>query len=453
MSDMRKNKMATMPVGKLLFSMSIPAIFSMFIQGLYNIVDTIYISRISEDAVFTLGIVFPMQLFLIAVALGVAMGSGTLVARRLGQENPDEANKIAATGFILTLINAVLCAVIGILFSRQFLSMFTDNLEIINMGYSYLSIIMGVCFSLYIGIFFERIFQSQGNMIVPMFSLLIGAITNIILDPIFIFGWGVIPAMGIKGAAIATVIGQTCAMCFSGSHMLFKKHEVKLTFKNFDFQWKRVKEIYEIGLPVMVMNGIGGFANTALNAVVVVYSKVAVSSLSLFFKLSSFVFMPVFGLNQGALPVLSFTFGAKNKERYEKTAIIYLATTTLIMGFGTLLFWFQPDLLISMFEVGPELRESTKHVLQIIGLSFVFFGIGIVTMTVFQSLGNSFIGMIMSILRRLVFVVPLAYILGLIGGIDAVWYAFLIAELIVMALFAPYCYKMYKKSFMEEENG
>ncbi|MFV0379533.1 MAG: MATE family efflux transporter [Anaerorhabdus sp.] len=452
MKEIKRNKMATMPVGKLLMSMSLPAMFSMLIQSLYNIVDTIYISRVSEEAVFTMTIVFPMQIILISLALGGAIGTSTIIARRLGQNDHEEANKTASTGFLLAIFHTILCCIFGFLIIEPFLKLFTSDAAIIEMGKSYLSIVMTFSFGIYLGIYFERLLQSQGNTIIPMCSLIVGALSNIILDPIFIFGFGFIPAMGIKGAAIATVAGQIMGMLFIAAWSTIGKHEVKIQFKGLHLKWERIKEIYAIGLPVTIMNAIGAFANMAVNAVVVSYSAVAVSSLGLYFKLSSFVFMPVFGLNQGSLPILSFNYGAQDEERYTSVLKKYLISVIVIMGCGTILFWLQTDFLISFFSVSDSLRASTREVLRIISLSFIGFGICIFLITVFQSFGNALVGMVISILRQIVFLVPLVYILGRLFGIDAVWYAYLIAECLVVALFVPRCYKTYKNAFKGVKN-
>ncbi len=441
--------MAEKPIGALLFSMSLPAIFSMLIQALYNIVDTIYISELSEAAVFTMGLVYPMQIILISMALGGAIGAATLVARRLGQKNQEEANKTASTGLILAFFHWILCALIGIFLTKPFLALFTSDPQIIEMGYSYLSIVMTWSIGVYISIYFERIFQAQGNMIVPMIALLIGAITNIVLDPILIFGYFGFPALGIQGAALATITGQMLGGTFITVCMFVGKHEVKLQFRGLHLRWSRIKEIYAIGLPVTIMNAIGAFANMAMNAVVVVYSELAVSSLSLYFKLSSFVFMPIFGLNQGSLPILSFNYGAQDIERYTRTVKIYLATVLIIMGAGTLFFVFGTDILISIFHVSNELRELTRIALRILSLSFVFFGISIVMITVFQSVGKAFVSMMISVLRQMVLLVPLAYLLGGVWGLQGVWLAYPIAEIIVVIIFAPMCYKAYKQAFMK----
>ena len=343
--------MATWPIGKLLFSMGIPAVLSMLIQALYNIVDTIYISQYSQDAMFAIGLVYPMQMVGLSLALGTGVGIGTLVSRRLGEKRKEEAGHVASTGIIIALVHVVLIILLGILATKPFLNMYTDRPEIIALGYDYLSIVMIFNFGQMLSVCFERIMQAQGNMIIPMISLIVGAVTNIVLDPIMIFGQFGFPEMGIAGAAIATVIGQILGMCVVAGAAIFGKHEVKFHFKGFKLDLGIVKDIYAVGLPTAIMNMIGSVTTTLMNGVLVKFSENAVTSLSLYFKLQSFVFMPVFGFNQGALPILSYNFGARNKDRYFKTFRLYMISALVFMTIGTLLFRFVPELMLSFFEI------------------------------------------------------------------------------------------------------
>lgn len=447
MTTIKTNKMATWSIPKLLFSMSIPAMFSMLIQALYNIVDTIYISQISEQALFAIGLVFPMQMIITSLSLGGSIGTSTLVARRLGQQNHEEANKVASTGLILALFHSFLCALMGIFLAKPFLQLFTQDAQVIDMGFQYLSIVMTVSFGVFVGMYFERILQAQGNMILPMISLLIGAITNIILDPIFIFGYFGIPAMGITGAAIATVIGQIFGMIFITICMFVGKHEVKFQFKGLHLRWTRIKEIYQVGLPVAIMQAVGSVTTTCMNFVLVTYSASAVTALSIYFKLNSFVFMPIFGLNQGSLPILSYNFGSQDVDRYRRTVKLYLATAVGIMAVGTALFMFGTDFLLGMFNPSESLLEVARLSLRIISISFVFVGVSIAMNTIFQSLGKGVSSMIMTLLRQLIFLIPFAYIFGKIWGTNGVWAAYPVAELFVVLIYVPICYKTFKKAF------
>ena len=438
--------MATWPIGKLLFSMGIPAVLSMLIQALYNIVDTIYISQYSQDAMFAIGLVYPMQMVGLSLALATGVGIGTLVSRRLGEKRKEEAGHVASTGIIIALVHVVLIILLGIFATKPFLNMYTDRPEIIALGYDYLSIVMIFNFGQMLSVCFERIMQAQGNMIIPMISLIVGAVTNIVLDPIMIFGQFGFPEMGIAGAAIATVIGQILGMCVVAGAAIFGKHEVKFHFKGFKLDLGIVKDIYAVGLPTAIMNMIGSVTTTLMNGVLVKFSENAVTSLSLYFKLQSFVFMPVFGFNQGALPILSYNFGARNKDRYFKTFRLYMISALVFMTIGTLLFRFVPELMLSFFEMDESLKVIASITLQTIALSFIPAAVSIVFSTVFQSFGKGTTSMIQSMLRQLGILIPVAYLLSNIS-LDAVWYAYPIAEIAVVLIFIPLVIKAYKGAF------
>ena len=440
------DKMATWPIGKLLFSMGIPAVLSMLIQALYNIVDTIYISQYSQDAMFAIGLVYPMQMVGLSLALGTGVGIGTLVSRRLGEKRKEEAGHVASTGIIIALVHVVLIVLLGIFGTKPFLNMYTDRPEIIALGYDYLSIVMIFNFGQMLSVCFERIMQAQGNMIIPMISLIVGAVTNIVLDPIMIFGQFGFPEMGIAGAAIATVIGQILGMCVVAGAAIFGKHEVKFHFKGFKLDLGIVKDIYAVGLPTAIMNMIGSVTTTLMNGVLVKFSENAVTSLSLYFKLQSFVFMPVFGFNQGALPILSYNFGARNKDRYFKTFRLYMISALVFMTIGTLLFRFVPELMLSFFEMDESLKVIASITLETIALSFIPAAVSIVFSTVFQSFGKGTTSMIQSMLRQLGILIPVAYLLSNIS-LDAVWYAYPIAEIAVVLIFIPLVIKAYKGAF------
>lgn len=447
MSENRADKMGTMPVGKLLLSMSLPAVFSMVIQALYNIVDSIYVAQLGQDALFAIGLVFPMQMLSLSIGLGVGVGTNALVARRLGQKRQEHADQTATTGLILSVFHSVLILILGFVFADPFLRLFTTNPEIIEMGKSYLLIVMGFGLGQQVQIICERVLQATGNMIQPMFSLLISAITNIILDPIMIFGYFGFPAMGVAGAALATVIGQWVGMFYILYIVIKKDHDVNVSLKGFKLEKVVVGKIYQIGIPTMIMNAIGSVTTTCMNAILVGFSDIAVNALSIYFKVQSFIFMPVFGMNQGAMPILAYNFGAKDKKRYVHTLKLMLAVAFVIMLFGTLIFTFAPSLILAMFKPTPELLSIGSVALRTISYSFVFAAISIVMTTTFQSLGNGVKSMLMSILRQLVFIVPLAYFLGKVGGLEAVWWSYPLAEFAVMLIFVPFVFQTIKKHF------
>lgn len=445
----RSDKMANWPVGKLLFSMGIPAVFSMLIQAMYNIVDSIYISRFSADAMFAIGLVFPLQMVGFSIAMGTAVGVSTLVSRRLGERRNDEANAVASTGVILALLHMLINIFLGIFVSKPFLSIFTQRPEVIELGYQYLFIVLVISFGQFFSLLFERLLQAQGNMIFPMFAQLIGAVTNIILDPIFIFGRFGIPAMGIAGAAIATVGGQILSGIFITVVALKGKHDVKLQFKGLKMEAQRLKDIYTVALPSAIMNMIGSLTTTLMNNVLVRFSEDAVTSLSIYFKLQSFVFMPVFGFNQGALPILSYNYGARNKERYKKTVTIFLSTACGFMLVGTLLFRFVPDVMLSFFEMSDQLKVIAETTLRVIAIHFIPAACSITLITVFQSFGQGFTSMVQSVLRQIGFLIPAAYVLANFG-LDYVWYAYPIAEILVVVIFVPLALRSYHHAFAEE---
>ena len=442
----KQDKMATWPIEKLLFSMGIPAVFSMLIQAFYNIIDSIYISKYSADGMFAVGLANPLQQVALSIALGGAIGTATLVARRLGEGRKEEANAVASTGIVLALIHYIVVALLGIFLSAPFMSLFTKRPEVIDLGYQYLIICMLFNFGQIYSIFFERILQAQGNMLVPTLTQLLGAIINIILDPILIFGRYGFPEMGIAGAAIATIIGQIVSACFIGYMVIRRKHGVHFSLKSIEFTKERLKDIYVVALPTTVMNMISSVTTTLLNNILVKFNEDAVTSLSLYFKLQSFVFMPVFGFNQGALPILSYTYGAQNKERYKKTAFLYLSTASVFMAIGTILFYFFPDLLLCFFEMNDNLKMIAEMTLRIISLSFIPAAVSIVITTVLQSFGRGVISMMESIMRQIIFLVPAAYLLSNIS-LEAVFYAYPIAEVLVVLVFIPLTIKTYRKAF------
>lgn len=447
MSNRKSDKMANWPIGKLLYSMSLPAVFSMLVQAMYNIVDTMYVSQLGEKALFAIGLVFPLQMLVLSVGLGTGAGVGTVVARRLGEKKYDEANKTATYGVIITFIHFVITAICGLLFSRAFLHIFTNDMLAIDMGHTYLIIVMGLCFGQMFSILFERILQSTGNMMVPMLAQLVGAITNILLDPVLIFGYFGLPAMGIAGAAYATVIGQIlgCVVCVIA--LFGFKHEIVIGFKGLDFDTNRIKTIYGMGLPVMIMNAIGSVTTTCLNKVLINFGENAVMALTLYFKVQSFVFMPVFGFNQGSLPILSYNYGAKNKDRYLKTVKLFALTATCFLGLGTLVFHLQTDMLINIFNASDQLLKVAEVAFRIISLSFVLAGCTIVMSSIFQSLGSSVISMFISILRQIGFLIPLAIIFGKLWGLHALWFAYPCAEGLVVMIFMPIALRKIKKAF------
>ncbi|MBS5000248.1 MATE family efflux transporter [Holdemania filiformis] len=450
MSKFNSDKMGTMPVGKLLFSMSVPAIFSMLVQSLYNVVDSIFVAQVSEDALVAVSIAFPLQMLIIALALGVGVGTNALIARRLGEKRREEANIAANTGIVLSLINMALCMLVGLFLAKPFVGLFTQDAAVFTMGSQYLMIVMVFSVGVMIEMTCSRVLQATGNMIVPMISQLIGAITNIILDPIFIFGYFGVPKMGVAGAAVATVIGQILAMIFVLIVLKVGTHEVDIAPWRHHPQMQAAKDIYRVGIPTFVMNAIGSLTTTAMNAILMSFSATAVAVLGIYFKLQSFVFMPIFGLNQGAMPILGYNYGAADEKRFTRTLALSFGVALAIMVIGTVLFWTMPEMLLKLFNGSDQMLQLGSYALRVLALCFLPAACSIIMTTMFQALGKGMMSLVMSLLRQLVFIIPLAWMLGQLGGLGAVWFCYPAAELLVAVIFVPIALKTIKKSFDQE---
>lgn len=447
MSNLSTNKLSSWPIPKLLLSMGLPAFFSMFIQSMYNVVDTIYISNYSKDAMYAIGLVTPMFLIGLSIALGSATGIGTLVSRRLGEGNKNEAINVASNGFTLALIHGLFVMMIGFSFSKAFLSLFTQRTDIITLGSTYLYIVLGLTFFQQIGIYLERVMQNQGQVMVPMIAMLCGTITNIVLDPILIFGYFSLPELGIAGAAIATVTSQIITFLICLIYILNSKTiEIKPDFRRLKLNLKRLKDIYQVGIPTAIINMLGSVTTTCMNSILVSFSEDAVTALSLYFKLESFVFMPVFGFNQGALPIMSYNYGSQNKKRYMQCYKLYLLIAEIILISGTILFKLFPDLPLSLFETDQSLLLTAEMVLKTISTGFIFAGFNIVLTTSFQSFGLGPLSMFQSMSRQLFILLPLAFFLSQFS-LRAVFLAYPIAEIMVALIFAPILFKQINKHF------
>lgn len=428
-----KNKMGTMPMTKLILTMSVPAIFSMTIQAMYNVVDSIFIGQYSQEGLTATSFAFPLQLLLVAVAVGTAVGVNSLVSRKLGEQNFKQADDAATHGLLLCSVSYILFLLIGLFAVKPFMSAYTSNAKIIESGVAYLSIVM--CFSCFsiIQIMIEKTLQATGNMIFPMFFQLLGAVVNIIFDPLLIFGIGFFPELGITGAAIATVFGQFCAMLFALCVMFLRKHEVKISFKKSKINFKTIKNIYAVGLPSIIMQSVGSVMIIGLNSILAA-SEVAVTVLGVYYKLQSFVFMPCFGLNQGVMPIIGYNYGAKNRGRMYSALKRGIIIAALIMAAGTVIMWTMPDKLIAMFGGTQQLMDMGVHAFRIISLCFIPAAAGILFTTLFQAVGKGIRSLIVSFCRQLVLILPIAYFLSKAFGLSYVWFAFPIAEIFSLIL-------------------
>lgn len=423
-----QNKMGTAPVFPLILSMSLPAMFSMLVQALYNVVDSYFVAKISENALTAVSLAFPIQNLLIAVGVGTAVGINSLISRRLGENRRADADSAATHGIVLGVFNWVLFAIFGLFCSRLFFAAFTGTQEVIEMGQQYMSIVCIFSFGIFVEVNIEKTLQATGNMIWPMVFQLIGAVTNIILDPIFIFGMFGMPKMGVAGAAIATVAGQILAMVVSIVVIFIKEHEVTIRFRGFHMDWSTVKNIYSVGFPAIIMQSIGSVMVMGMNAILIAFTETAVAFFGVYFKLQSFVFMPVFGLTQGIMPIIGFNYGARKKSRLMSTIRIGSIIALVIMGCGMLLFWAVPGQLLMIFNASQNMLEIGVPALRTIGLCFMPAAMGILFSTVFQAVGRGVSSLIISVLRQLVVLLPAAFLLSQIG-LRPIWYAFPIAEI------------------------
>lgn len=461
-------KMGNMPVGKLLFVMSGPAILSMLVQSLYNVVDSIFVAKVSGSATAALSLAFPMQMLIMAFAFGIGVGSNSAISRKLGEGKPEEASKTAQTGIILSLIVAAFFAIFGYFISKLFVSAYinTGDYEnsalVMKYGVEYLSIVVCASFGMYIEIFASRVLQATGNMTIPMCSQLIGAITNIILDPILIFGYLGFPRMEVMGAAIATVIGQIAAMTFSLIMLKKQTQDIHVfPHKGFRLQKQYVTEILKVGIPVTILNSVSSVTVAALNAILNVFGDVAISVLGIYFKLQSFVFMPVFGLCQGALPIMGYNFGANRKDRFNKVFRLSIIVACVIMVLGLLIFQLLPEQLLSLFKPDEatdgsdyyaRLVETGTVAFRIISISFIPAAFCIVMINMFQSLGKGVVSMLMSLFRQIIILLPAAKILTDIYGLNATWWSYPVGEIVTILVFLPYSIICINKMFSSITN-
>ena len=440
----QENKMGYMPIGKLLFSMALPMILSMLVQALYNVVDSIFVAQVNENALTAVSLAFPIQNLMIAFASGTGVGINALLSRSLGEKNYDRADKAANTGILLNVITAVAFCLFGIFASRLYFSIQTSDAELIEYGHQYLSIVCTCSFGVFLQVTFERLLQSTGKTIYTMFTQGLGAIINIILDPIMIFGLFGFPKMGVAGAALATVTGQIIAM-FIGLYFNVKKNnELHIGGKRLRLDGSTVKAIYQVGIPSIIMMSIGSIMTFGMNKILLMFSSTAAAVFGVYFKLQSFFFMPVFGLNNGMVPIIAFNYGAKNKKRIMKTVKTSMITATCMMIVGLITFQLIPDVLLQMFNASDEMLEIGCAALRTISWSYIFAGFAIVCGSVFQALGNGVYSLIVSACRQILVILPVSYFLATTFGLTIVWWAFPIAEVVSTTLSALLFRKIYQ---------
>lgn len=442
----KENKMGVMPIGRLVVSMSVPMMLSMLVQALYNIVDSMWVSRVCEDALTAVSLAFPAQNLMIGVATGTGVGVNALLSRSLGAKDYEKANTVAANSVFLAIISGIVFFFLGIFATPLFFkTQVAVDTAIYTYGVDYLTICCALSFGVFGQIMVERLMQSTGRTVLSMITQLIGAAINMIFDPLFILGIGPFPRLEAKGAAIATVIGQIVAFIVAIilNHRFNKEVSVKL--KGFRPNGKIIGEIYKIGVPSIIMVAIGSVMTYAVNKILLSFTKTAAAVFGVYFKLQSFVFMPVFGMNNGIIPIIAFNYGAGNRKRMTKTVRFSMVLACSIMAVGTALMWLIPDTMLKIFDASDSMLSIGVPALRTISLSFVFAGFSIAMGSVFQAIGKSYFSMIVSFTRQLVVLVPVAYFLSKTGALENVWWAFPISEVFSLAVTVISYSYVYKK--------
>lgn len=435
MEGQKQNRMGTARMGSLLLSMALPAMISMIINALYNIVDSVFVAQYSKDALSAVSLVFPLQTLVVAIGVGTGVGVNSLISRRLGEKRQVHANIAAEHGLALSVIGGLVFLIVGFVLSGPFLSIFNATESVYTQAVQYAHIAVGLSLFVMISMMCEKLQQATGNMIIPMVSLLAGAITNIILDPLMIFGIGPFPRMGVRGAAIATIIGQIIGMIIGLWGVFCYQKVLQVDMRKFKWNGGTVLDIYRVGLPGIVMQSVVSVMTSGLNAILIGFSQTAVNVLGIYFKLQTFVFMPVFGLNQGALPIMGYNYGARNKKRLFSAYRLSICTAFCIMILGLIIFQTIPDKMLMLFAdqkdmaATQELLATGVPALKTISLSFVGAAFGIINSTLFQATARGMSSLIVSVCRQLVIILPVAWLLGQWHGLDAIWYAFPIAEI------------------------
>lgn len=441
----KENKMGTMPVNRLLISMSLPMMLSMLVQALYNVVDSIFVSRIDENALTAVSMAFPIQSLMIAIGAGTGVGVNALLSRSLGEKDYEKADKTAVNGVFLSVLIYLLFLIVGLLVTTPFYLSQTTDAQIIDYGKQYLTIICCCSFGMYTQFIFERLLQSTGKTVYTMITQGTGAIINIILDPIFIFGYFGMPRMGVAGAAAATVAGQVIAGIIGIIINEKKNTDIKLRLKGFRPDGKIIGQIYLVGIPSIIMQAIGSVMTYCMNRILITFSSTAVAVFGVYFKLQSFIFMPIFGLNNGMVPIIAYNFGAGKKERLVKTLKYSIMYAMGMMAVGFFIFQLFPEPLFALFDASEPMLAIGIPALRTISFSFLFAGFCIICGSLFQALGNGVYSMIVSIARQLFVLLPAAYLLSLAGKVSYVWWAFPISEVMSLAVTIFFLVRINKK--------
>nr|WP_317323740.1 MATE family efflux transporter [uncultured Flavonifractor sp.] len=446
MSEIQENKMGVMPIKRLVLTMSLPMMISMLVQALYNVVDSYFVAKVSENALAAVGMAFPYQNLMIAVSVGTGVGVNALLSRSLGAKEYETANRAAENGVFLAVLSALVFSVVGVVFAQPFFLAQSSDADIISQGVAYLRICSGLSAGLFLEIMFERLLQSTGRTFYTMITQGVGAIINIVMDPVLIFGIGPFPEMGVAGAAAATVLGQIVAAVLALIFNITRNHEIKPSLKGFRPRANIIGRIYSVGIPTIVLNSISSVMTFGMNLILgAISTSTAVAVFNIYFKLQSFVFMPIFGLNNGMVPIVSYNFGARKRKRLTDTVrfCAILAISIMLIGLVVIQLFAAP--ILGLFEASDEMLRIGVPALRIISLCFVFAGFNIICSSTFQALGNGLLSMFMSIGRQLVVLLPAAYLLSLTGNVTAVWWAFPIAEIASLALCLVFLRLIYRR--------
>ena len=430
----RENKMGVMPEGRLLAGMAVPMMISMLVQALYNVVDSVFVAQISQDALNAVSLAFPLQNLMIAIGGGTALGMNALLSRSLGEKRQDMADRAANVGIFLSLASYAVFALTGLLLARPFFLAQTDITAIVDYGTDYARICMGLSVGIFCQFCFERMLQATGRTTLSMCTQLIGALINIVLDPILIFGLLGFPRMEVAGAAAATVTGQIVAAVVAVVMNIKCNPDVHIRPRFIRFDRRVSAEIYRVGLPTIVMQSIGSVMTFGMNKILIAFTDTATAVFGAYFKLQSFIFMPVFGLNNGMVPIISYNYGAARMDRVKKTVKLTMFTAVSIMVIGFLLFQLIPDQLLGFFNAGEEMRSIGRVALRIISLSFLLAGFNIIAGSVCQAIGNPMYSLIVSVCRQLVVLLPAAWLLSRTGRLELVWWSFPVAEVVALIL-------------------
>ncbi len=433
-TNSQENKMGTMPIGKLLATMSTPMMISMLVQACYNVVDSVFVAKLGEDALNAVSLAFPLQQLMIAVCGGTAVGMNALLSRSLGAKNFERANKIANTGIFLFICSFAVFSLIGILFSRLFFLAQTNVEQIVEYGTDYATICLGCSIGIFAQFCFEKLLQSTGRTVHTMITQMVGAVINIILDPILIFGLFGAPRLEVAGAAIATVAGQIVAGLLAIILNVKCNKDIHISLKLIRWNAEIIKDIYKIGLPSIIMQSIGSLMTFCMNKILISFTTTATAVFGAYFKLQSFVFMPIFGLNNGMVPIIAYNYGARNYKRVKRTIIITIITAMVIMSIGFLAFEFVPHILLSFFNASEEMIRIGVPALRIIGTHYLLAGFCIIAGSVCQAIGKPVHSLIVSICRQIGVLLPSAWLLSLTGRLELVWLAFPIAECISLIM-------------------